>query len=146
MEDPPNAMTRVRRQPRAAATLAKQFVLGETLLQRLFLLRFLHAEFGFRPDGGHDLTGDAATRALLSTMKGRAEGYRPDGVSSVASTLIDIDRKVISADDIRRYDANVRSHLFRINERRSEPLTLRYFQTLALIYAERGLDRLDKGP
>ena len=45
--------------------------------------------------------------------------------------------KKVSNDDIQRYDANIRSHLHRINERRGEPLTLRYFQTLALLYTER---------
>lgn len=132
--------------PTTIATVANQLVLGETLLQRLFLLRFLHSEFGFRPDGAQDLIGDSATRALLSMLKNTTEGYGPDGLSSVASVLIARDGKTISADEIRKYDGNIRTHLHRINEWRSEPLTLRYFQTLALIYAERVLDRLNKGP
>jgi len=49
------------RRLRCAATRATHTVQGETLLQRLFLLRFLHAEFGFRPDvaQAHDLRGDS---------------------------------------------------------------------------------------
>lgn len=141
-------MPAARRPRRAAATRATHTVQGETLLQRLFLLRFLHAEFGFRPDvsQAHDLRGDSATRVLLSTLKDTAEGYGTDGLSFVASALTSRAGKRVTAQDIKRYDTNVRSHLYRINQRRSEPLTLRYFQTLALLYTERVLDRLDKGP
>lgn len=133
---------------RPAATRATHTVQGETLLQRLFLLRFLHAEFGFRPDvvPPQDLRGDSATRVLLSALKDTEEGYGTDGMSFVASALTGRAGKKVTADEIKSYDANVRSHLYRINERRSEPLTLRYFQTLALLYTERVLDRLGKGP
>jgi hypothetical protein len=142
-------MPRAQQPRRAAATRATHTVQGETLTQRLCLLRFLHQEFGFRPDvaQAHDLRGDAATRVLLSTLKDTDEGFdRSSGLSFVASALTGRAGKAVTAEDIKRYDTNVRSHLYRINERRSEPLTLRYFQTLALLYTERVLDRLDKGP
>ena len=141
-------MPAARRPRRTAATRATHTVQGETLLQRLFLLRFLHAEFGFHRDvaQAYDLRGDSATRVLLSALKDRQEGYGTDGLSFVAAALIGQDGKKATTEDIKRYDTNVRSHLFRINERRSQPLTLRYFQTLALLYTERVLDRLDKGP
>ncbi|MEI8373835.1 MAG: DEAD/DEAH box helicase family protein [Planctomycetota bacterium] len=133
---------------RTAATRATHRVQGETLQQRLFLLRFLHAEFGFHRDVAEvdDPRGEAATRVLLSTLKESKEGYGTDGLSYVASTLTDLADKRVSDTDINRYDANIRSHLHRINVRRGEPLTLRYFQTLALLYAERVLDRLSRGP
>jgi hypothetical protein len=141
-------MPPARRPRRTAATRATHTVQGETLTQRLFLLRFLHQEFGFRPDvaQANDLRGDAATRVLLSTLKDRDEGYGTDGLSFVASALMGQSGKKVSNEELKHYDANVRSHLYRINERRSEPLTLRYFQTLALLYTERVLDRLDKKP
>lgn len=141
-------MPAARRPRRTAITRATHSVQGETLLQRLFLLRFLHAEFGFRPDvaQAHDLRGDSATRVLLSTLKDTTEGYGTDGLSFVASALTTHQLKAVTAQDIKRYDSNVRSHLYRINQRRSEPLRLRYFQTLALLYTERVLDRIHKGP
>jgi hypothetical protein len=141
-------MPRVRQPRRTAATRATHTVQGETLTQRLFLLRFLHQEFGFRPDvaQANDLRGDAATRVLLSTLKDTEEGYGTDGLSFVASALTSRAGKAVTSEDIKRYDGNIRSHLYRINEHRSEPLTLRYFQTLALLYTDRVLDRLDKGP
>ena len=135
-----------RRSRRATATRGSHSVRGELLTQRLFLLRFLHQEFGFRPNTAQDLRGDEATRVLLSNSKDTQEGYGSDGVSFIATSLIGRAGKAISADNIERYDANIRSHLFRINERRVQPLTLRYFQTLALLYTERVLDRLDQGP
>jgi hypothetical protein len=137
-----------RRPRRATATRATHTVQGETLLQRLFLLRFLHAEFGFRPDVAQadDLHWDSATRVLLSALKDTEEGYGTDGMSFVASALTGRAGKKVAAEEIKSYDTNVRSHLYRINERRSEPLTLRYFQTLAMLYTERVLDRLGKGP
>lgn len=148
MEVPSRAMPRTHTPRRTAATLATQTVQGETLLQRLFLLRFLHEEFGFRPDVAltQDLRGDSATRILLSSLKNTEEGYGTDGMSYVSSALTARAGKKITADEIKSYDANVRSHLNRINERRSAALTLRYFQTLALLYTERVLDRLNKGP
>lgn len=142
-------MPPVRRTRRAApATRATHTVQGETLTQRLFLLRFLHREFGFRPDvaQAYDLRGDAATRVLLSTLQGQREGYGTDGLSYVAAALAGRDGGTVAVDDIKRYDANVRTHLHHINERRSEPMTLRYFQTLALLYTERALDRITSGP
>jgi hypothetical protein len=141
-------MSGAKKAARKQATRVTTSVQGETLTQRLFLLRFLHQEFGFRPDVGpaHDLRGDAATRVLLSVLKDTEEGYGTDGLSFVASALIGRTGKAVAAEDIKSYDVNVRSHLYRINEHRSEPLTLRYFQTLALLYTERVLDRLDKAP
>lgn len=141
-------MPAAKKATRKRATRATASVQGETLLQRLFLLRFLHAEFGFRPDvaQAHDLRGDSATRVLLSALKDTEEGYGTDGMSFVASALTSRAGKAVTADEIKSYDTNVRSHLYRINERRPEPLTLRYFQTLAMLYTERVLDRLGKGP
>ena len=135
-----------RRRP--SATRATRGVQGETLQQRLFLLRFLHAEFGFQRDVAEvdDPHGEAATRVPLSALKGTREAYGTDGLSHVASTLKDRAERRVSDADIQRYDANIRCHLYRINERRSDPLVLRYFQTLALLYAERVLDRLGSGP
>jgi hypothetical protein len=129
---------------RNTATHATTSVVGETLIQRLYLLRFLHQEFGFRSPG-LDVNGDGATRELLTTLASAREDAT-DGVSYVALTLIGHQGRLVTDDEIKRYDANVSSHLYRINEHRSEPITLRYFQTLALLYTERILDRLASGP
>ena len=48
--------------------------------------------------------------------------------------------------DLARYDDNVRRHLDTINAGRREPITLRYFQQLAALYAELFLDRRATAP
>ncbi len=41
-----------------------------------------------------------------------------------------------SPEDLARYDDNIRAHLAAINARRSQPITLLYFQYLAFLYTE----------
>lgn len=134
-----------KRHPRRAATRANQAVYGETLIQRLFLLRWLHAQFGFLTST-NDLTGDAATKQLLEMLREAREGF--DGLSYIAQILLAhaCPPRKISDSSLRAYDDNVRHHLYAINENRSEQITLRYFQHLALLYTEHLLDRLFSGP
>jgi hypothetical protein len=126
---------------------ASSSVRGETLAQRLFLLRWLHAQFGF-PTPRQDLTGDAATKQMLEALRNTPEGFGADGVSHIARALMSPERpqRRVSDDASRRYDENVRGHLYAINEHRTDPVTLRYFQHLALLYTEHLLDRLFSGP
>lgn len=140
------ATTTTRR--RRAVTRATQGVHGETLVQRLFLLRWLHAQFGF-PTPANDLNGDAATKQLLETLRESREGFDANGrLSYVAQALLSRARppRKISDEALRTYDENVRRHLYAINDNRSEQITLRYFQHLALLYTEHLLDRLFGGP
>ena len=140
----PTATTSRRRR---AATRATATVHGETLVHRLFLLRWLHAQFGF-PTLVGDLNGDAATKQMLEALRNSPEGYRPDGLSHIVAALMSPERPQRKVSDValRRYDENVRSHLHEINEHRPEPVTLRYFQQLALLCTEHVLDRLFGGP
>jgi hypothetical protein len=139
------ATTTTRR--RRTATRASQAVHGETLIQRLFLLRWLHAQFGF-PTPTNDLNGDAATKQLLETLRESREDVDANGLSHIAQPLLSRARppRKISDEALRTYDENVRRHLYTINENRSEHITLRYFQHLALLYTEHLLDRLFSGP
>ena len=56
------------------------------------------------------------------------------------------DRCLVPPGDLARYDDNVRRHLASINAGRREPITLRYFQQLAALYAELFLDRRAAAP
>ncbi|MDE2836719.1 MAG: DEAD/DEAH box helicase family protein [Chloroflexota bacterium] len=47
----------------------------------------------------------------------------------------------MTTDDLERYNDNIRGYLGAMNAGRSEPITLRYFQYLAALYAEIYLDR-----
>jgi hypothetical protein len=52
-----------------------------------------------------------------------------------------IKQNLISEDDLLRYDSNIQSYVRKINYRR-EPITLKYFQYLALLFSEIFLDNL----
>jgi hypothetical protein len=101
------------------------------LEQRLVLLSWLN-----------DLLGYASNRDLLADTKGAAEGFDASGQSFIYHHLIGRGSQVrIPADDLARYDDNIRAHLAAINRHRPEPITLRYFQYLAALYTEIFLDR-----
>jgi hypothetical protein len=70
-------------------------------------------------------------------MKEAAEGFDASGRSYVYHRLEARGDKVkIPLADLARYDDNIREHLRAMNVRRPEPITLRYFQYLAVLYTE----------
>jgi hypothetical protein len=100
------------------------------LEQRLVLLAWLNNLFGYD-----------SNRDLLEDMREAGEGFDASGRSYVYHRLIARGNKVkITPADLARYDDNIREHLEAINARRPEPITLRYFQHLALLYTEIFLD------
>ena len=101
----------------------------------LMLLGWANRQFGFR-----------SNKALLDRIKDTAEGYDADGRSHVSRALASHDQCLVPAGDLARYDDNVRRHLATINAQRREPITLRYFQQLAALYAELFLDRRAAAP
>ncbi len=104
----------------------------QKLEHRLLLLAWLNSLLGY--------TGN---RELLEDIKQADEGFDASGHSHIYHRLISRGSKVqISLDDLSRYDENIRTHLAAINARRSQPITLRYFQYLAALYTEIVLDRL----
>lgn len=95
----------------------------------------------------NSLFGYASTRALLTDLEKAAEGFDGAGRSYVLERLLSRGGALgISEADLERYDANVRDHLAAINLYRPEPVTLRYFQHLAALYAEIFLDRRASDP
>jgi hypothetical protein len=100
------------------------------LEQRLVLLAWLNGQFGY-----------GNNRDLLADMKEAAEGFDASGRSYVYHRLEARGHKIkIPLADLARYDDNVREHLYAMNARRPEPITLRYFQHLAVLYTEIFLD------
>ena len=100
------------------------------LEKRLVLLAWLNDFFGYK-----------SNQELLSDMKQADEGFDPYGRSFIYHRLVGRGDKLnISPSDLDRYDENIRRHLATINQRRSEPIILRYFQHVALLYAEVFLD------
>jgi len=76
-------------------------------------------------------------RAVLSEQK---EGYDEDGRSYMFNALRGHKGLKISEDKLRLYDENIRSHLSHINERRRDPIQLKYYQWLGALFTEIYLD------
>ena len=101
-----------------------------SLEQHLVLLAWLNRQFGYEHN-----------RDLLEDMKESDEGFDAEGRSFVYHRLVSCgDAVSISPDALAQYDDNIRNHLHAMNARRSEPITLRYFQHLAALYTEVFLD------
>ena len=98
---------------------------------QLSLLAWLHHKLGY------ETTGD-----LLRDIKPINEGFREDGRSHICTHLESRSEHMqgLTMQDLHRYDDNIRQHLAAMNEGRSEPITLRYFQYLAALYTEIYLD------
>ena len=96
----------------------------------LTLHGWLNSHFGYK-----------TTRDLLNNVKDVDEGFNPDGHSPVCEFLI---TRAEPNSAIERalpiYDANIKRHLSLINDKRTQPIVLRYFQYLALLYTEIFLD------
>ncbi len=104
----------------------------QKLEHRLTLLAWLNHLLGYQ-----------SNRKLLSDIKQADEGFDASGRSHIYHRLVSGGSKVqTSKDDLARYDENIRAHLAAINARRTQPITLRYFQYLAALYTEIVLDRL----
>ena len=85
--------------------------------------------------------GYKTTRDLLSDVAAVDEGFNPDGYSPICEFLMshaEPDSAIEAALPI--YDTNIKRHLAAINNKRTQPIVLRYFQYLALLYAEIFLD------
>ena len=120
--DPPNT-------PNGNAGGPAQYVKLES---RLVLLAWLNEQLGFEHN-----------RDLLADMQQADEGFDATGRSHLYHRMVSRGSKVqIQTDDLARYDENIRTYLTTINRKRSEPITLRYFQYLAALYSEIVLDRL----
>lgn len=101
------------------------------LEQRLVLLAWLHERLGYK-----------TTAELLDAAKQADEGYDGDGRSYACKYLLARQSGLdgMTPGDLERYDDNIRNHLDAMNAGRPQPITLRYFQYLAALYAEIFLD------
>ncbi|MCY3551166.1 MAG: DEAD/DEAH box helicase family protein [Candidatus Poribacteria bacterium] len=100
------------------------------LNNHLILHGWLNDQFGYK-----------TTRDLLSDVSNVDEGFNPNGYSPICEFLMsrsDLKNEIEEALPI--YDANIKRHLSAINNNRTQPIVLRYFQYLALLYTEIFLD------
>ncbi len=96
----------------------------------LTLHAWLNSHFGYK-----------TTRDLLNDTETIGEGLSPDGYSPIGEFLISC-AEPNSAIEVAlpAYDANIKRYLATINNKRTQPIVLRYFQYLALLYTEVFLD------
>ncbi|MDE0017822.1 MAG: restriction endonuclease subunit R, partial [Candidatus Poribacteria bacterium] len=85
--------------------------------------------------------GYKTTRALLNDIKNVDEGFNANGHSAVCEFLMSrAEPNSVIEQALPTYDANIKRHLSVINDTRTQPIVLRYFQYLALLYTEIFLD------
>lgn len=80
-------------------------------------------------------------RDLLNELKNKNEGLDEDGRTHFGNTLMGIESLKIPKEELLRYDENIQFYVKKINFRR-EPVSLKYFQYLAVLFAEIVLDNL----
>ena len=85
---------------------------------------------------------------MLDDVSQADEGFDADGRSYVFWRLKSREDGLVglTAQDLERYDDNIREHLAAMNAGRERPITLRYFQYLAALYTEVFLDQHAQSP
>ena len=90
----------------------------------------------------NDCFGYKTTRSLLNDVKNNAaEESNTDRRSPIYEFLrLRVEPNSAIEEALSIYDTNIKRHLASINNKRTQPIVLRYFQYLALLYAEIFLD------
>jgi len=115
----------------AAQRLAQARAAFVRLEKRLVLAAWLNSLLGYKDN-----------REMLRDTKGVAEGFDGQGRSHLYHHLRGRGEQVkIGWAELERYDDNIKRHLDAMNRHRPEPVQLRYFQYLAVLFAEVFLDR-----
>lgn len=101
--------------------------------QKLVLNRYLLAQFG--ADSLNDLS--------ISLKNPSLEEIDGEGVTGFCKQLqLQLGRKcAISCEALASYDMNIVGYMHKINEMRKEPMVLKYFQYLSLLFIEYYLDK-----
>ncbi len=88
------------------------------------------------------LFGVSDFRDLQEKLKDAPVGVNSDGRSNFVNVLrSSFENRKISEDDLLRYDEKIQSYVRKINYKR-EPVSLKYFQYLAVLFTEIVLDNL----
>lgn len=87
------------------------------------------------------LFGYSEAKELFNKLRDINEGVDSDGRSYFVNALRGIENLKILKDALLRYDENIQSYVRKINFRR-EPIVLKYFQYLAVLFTEIVLDNI----
>ncbi len=100
--------------------------------QRLILNRYLLGIFGV--DDFRELSTSLKNPSLEEMDGEGITGFHKQLITQLGSKC------AISEDILARYDLNIVSHMRQINDKRDEPMVLKYFQYLSLLFVEIYLD------
>lgn len=101
--------------------------------QKLILNRYLLAQFGV----------NKLSDLAVNMKKPSLEEIDGEGVTGFYKQLVAqfSGKCSISDEKLAQYDLNIVSHMRKINDKRTEPITLKYFQYLSLLFVEYYLDK-----
>ncbi len=78
---------------------------------------------------------------LREELKNKKEGFDNDGKSFFVDTLIGLENLRIDRNELLQYDLAIKEYSERLSKHRRENIVLKYFQYLAVLFAEIYLDR-----
>jgi len=104
------------------------------LKDHLYLAKFIAKKLGI-----NDLQ-------KIKDFKDIPEDYHSDGYSYMYHHLLARKGRQIREIQLRQYDNNIKEYMQKINKKRTTPITLKYFQYLALLFTEIYLDQYFQGP
>lgn len=87
------------------------------------------------------LFGVNSISGLREELKNKKEGFDNDGKSFFVDTLIGIENLRIDRNDLLQYDMAIKEYSGKLSNHRRENIVLKYFQYLAVLFAELYLDR-----
>ncbi len=87
------------------------------------------------------LFGKNEPKELFNELKNKSEGVDREGRSYFVNTLLGLESLKLEKDNLLQYDENIQNYVKKINYKR-EPVSLKYFQYLALLFTEIVLDNL----
>ena len=116
--------------PRIAGAAAAQPELK--FHQKLILNKWILSQFG----------ASSLIELSVNMKNPSLEEIDDEGVTGFHKQLVLLfgDKCLLSKENLARYDLNIVSHIRKINEKRDEPFTLKYFQYLSLLFIEVYLD------
>ena len=130
---------------KAQQTLTTAASSGPTLGDFLVLTTFMHKLLG--KNAYHTKSQRYSFRAIQEKLNTARDGFDEEGhsyVSRIISSWDDVDPWLLTKLD--DYDARIRGYIERINSHRDTPISLKYFQYLALLYTEIFLDKYFTDP
>jgi len=87
------------------------------------------------------LFGYSSFSELRNVIKDREVGFENDGKSYFLSALMGIQDMKISSEELIKYDETIKEYSERLSRNRRENINLKYFQYLAILFAEIYLDK-----